>query len=190
VKIGAEEKNKVRIMIGCLVLALLSVIYWVRSMSPDSAAASVPQPKTAAQPAARKSGVPVREITLDPTLRMDILLASQKVQYDGGKRNIFRMEELPPPPLPKPSNVPPVRPVDPPPPPKPPINLKFFGFSTKPGEPKKVFLSEGEEIFVAKEGDIINRRYKILQITNTSVMVEDMLNDNKQSIPLTAPPPG
>ena len=74
----------------------------------------------------------------------------------------------------------------PPPPPPPPINLKFFGFANKPGEPRKVFLSEGEDIFIAGEGDIIDRRYKILRITPGSVEVEDVLNNNRQSIPLTS----
>jgi hypothetical protein len=191
VKIGTEETNKFRAMVALLVLALLSVIYGVRSSSPDAAAAS--PPSTAATAAiAKKSGLQVRENTPDPTVRTDLLLASQ-TKYEGGKRNIFRMEELAPPPQQKP--IVPVRPDQqqqqqpPTPPPPPPINLKFFGFSSKPGEPKKVFLSEGDDIFVAVEGEIINRRYKILQINNTSVMVEDMLTNYKQPIPLTAPPP-
>jgi len=190
VKIGAEEKNKVRVMLGLLGLALLSVIYGIRSSGPDAAAAS-PPPATAAAAAAaaKKAQLQVREITLDPTINTHLLLASQ-TKYEGGKRNIFRMEELPPPVLP-PVVVPPRTPdqtqhvVQPPPP----INMKFFGFSSKPGEPKKAFLSEGEDIFVAVEGEIINRRYKILQINNTSVMVEDMLTNYKQPIPLTVPPP-
>ena len=85
-----------------------------------------------------------------------------------------RMVESPPPP-----------PVDPGPPPPPPINLKFFGFANRPGEAKKVFLEQGEDIFVASEGDIVNRRYKVLKIAPTSVEVEDVLNNNRQSIPLT-----
>ncbi|MBZ5522927.1 MAG: hypothetical protein LAP21_11880 [Acidobacteriia bacterium] len=187
-KIGAEEKNKVRVMVACLALALLAVIYWMRSGNPGSASASPPQTAAAAAAAARKNVPQVREITLDPTLRTDLLLASQ-AKYEGGKRNIFRMEDPPPPPIPTPvTQV--VRSTEPPPPPPPPpINLKFYGFSSKPGEPKKIFLAEGEEIFVAKEGDIINRRYKIVQINATSVMVEDMMNNNKQPIPLTTPPP-
>ena len=71
------------------------------------------------------------------------------------------------------------------PPPPPPINLKFFGFANKPGEPKKIFLSQGEDVFIAGEGDIVDRRYKILHITPVSVEVEDVLNNNRQSIPLT-----
>jgi hypothetical protein len=63
--------------------------------------------------------------------------------------------------------------------------LKFFGFASKPGEPKKVFLSTGEDVFIAAEGDIVNRRYKILHIGTSSIEVEDVLNNNRQSIPLT-----
>jgi hypothetical protein len=82
-------------------------------------------------------------------------------------------------------HVPAPPPVPQGPPPPPPINLKFFGFANKPGEPKKIFLSQGEDVFIAGEGDIVDRRYKILRITPVSVEVEDVLNNNRQSIPLT-----
>lgn len=186
-KIGAEDKNKVRVMVACLALALLSVIYWVRSSSPGAAAAGRPAPAAPTATASTRRNAPqTREFILDN----ELLLASQ-AKYEGGKRNIFRMEELPPPKPPATLTPVMVGPQPPaPPPPPPPINLKFYGFSSKPGEPKRIFLSEGEEIFVAKEGDIINRRYRIVQINANSVMVEDMLNNNKQPIPLTAPPTG
>ena len=65
--------------------------------------------------------------------------------------------------------------------------MKFYGFSSRPGEPKKVFLADGDDIFVAKEGDVINRKYKVVQIMNSAVVIEDLLNNNKQQIPLSAP---
>ncbi|HXY02772.1 MAG TPA: hypothetical protein VEI49_04300, partial [Terriglobales bacterium] len=71
------------------------------------------------------------------------------------------------------------------PPPPPPINLKFYGFASGPGEPKKVFLSQGEDVFIAGEGEIVDRRYKVLHINPMSVEIEDVLNNNRQSIPLT-----
>ena len=71
------------------------------------------------------------------------------------------------------------------PPPPPPINLKFFGFANKTGEPKRIFLSSGEDIFIASEGDIVNRRYRVLHISPAAVDIEDVLNSNRQSIPLT-----
>ena len=69
--------------------------------------------------------------------------------------------------------------------PPPPIDLKFFGFASHPGEPKKIFLSQGEDVFIASEGEIVDRRYKVLRISPTAVEIEDVLNNNRQEIPLT-----
>jgi len=192
VKIGAENKNKVITMAVMLAIAIPAAIYSLKPVFSGS------QPASAATPAAtsaaqKKTGVPAfREANLDTTLRTDLLAASRKITYNGAQRNIFRMEE---PPALLPTTVKPVTqqafigPTLPPPPPPPPaITLKYFGFSNKPGEPRKAFFLDGDEIFVAKEGDIISRHYKILQISNTSVMVEDVLNNNKQQIALTSPP--
>ena len=72
------------------------------------------------------------------------------------------------------------------PPPPPPINLKFFGFASRTGTTKKIFLQQGEDVFVASEGEIVQRRYRILRINPTSIDVEDVLTNNRQTIPLTA----
>lgn len=108
------------------------------------------------------------------------------MKYTGNGRNIFRAEED----IPKPV-APPVKQdakndnLPPPPPPPPPINLKFFGFASKPGEAKRIFLSKGEDVFIAGEGDIVDRRYKVLQIGPASVTIQDVLTNNTQQIPLT-----
>jgi len=126
------------------------------------------------------------EPRLDPTLQLDLLPQSEGTQYAGMGRNIFVNGSLP---IEKPkangtTDI--VKQYVPPPiPPPPPINLKFFGFASKPGEPKKVFLSKGEDIFIAGEGDIVDRRYRILRISPASVDVEDVLNNNRQTLPLT-----
>jgi hypothetical protein len=49
-----------------------------------------------------------------------------------------------------------------------------------------VFLSKGDDIFIAKEGQIIDRRYKIIKIGPNSIEVEDVLTNNRQTLPLTA----
>jgi hypothetical protein len=198
VKFGAGEKRKVVVMVVLLGIAILVAIRamsglgWLSASKSSVASAKPVQTADSSRSTQKKNGAAQdRENTLDPTLRTDYLAAAQKVEYAGGKRNIFRMEAPPPPPTPIPTPIVSVRPEPtgpPPPPPPPPINLKFFGFANRPGEPKKVFLSEGDEIFVAKEGDIIDRRYKIVQIANTSVLVEDVLNNNRQPIPLTTAP--
>jgi hypothetical protein len=107
------------------------------------------------------------------------------VTYKGSGRDIFQNKPDPPPPIPEP-----VKPVidtrPPPPPPPPPIPLKFYGFSGNKSGPKQVFLSKGDDIFVAKEGQVIDRRYKVIKIGPNSVEVEDVLTNNRQTLPLTA----
>ena len=74
------------------------------------------------------------------------------------------------------------------PPPAPPIPLKFYGFASRPGEPKKIFLKSmtGEDVFVAGEGEIVDRRYKVIHISPTSVSIQDMVYSGPpQNIPLT-----
>ena len=74
------------------------------------------------------------------------------------------------------------------PPQAPPIPLKFYGFASSAGEPKKIFLKSvsGEDVWVAGEGEIVDRRYKVLHITNTSVEIQDMVfSGPPQTIPLT-----
>lgn len=189
-QLGTESRNKTIVAISLMVLALIFV---VTRFFPDSpAAATAPAPTVVSQPmghrnvSSRNGGKKASigaESSLDPTLRYDWLKASEDTKYSGAGRNIFRAEvDIPKPVVPV-HVAAPVVPQGPPPPP--PINLKFFGFANKPGEPKKIFLSQGEDVFIAGEGDIIDRRYKILRITPVSVEVEDVLNNNRQSIPLT-----
>ena len=70
-------------------------------------------------------------------------------------------------------------------PPPPPITLKFYGFASKPNEAKRIFLDDEGEVFVARQGDIVERRYKVVQINNTNVVIEDVLYSNKQTIQVT-----
>jgi hypothetical protein len=121
-------------------------------------------------------------------LRYDWLKASEDTMYEGNGRNIF-LAQAEPPPVPVSTGATDHAKIEPPvdtgPPPPPPITLKFFGFANQTGGPKKIFLSQGEDIFVAREGDIVDRRYKVLHIAPNSVEVEDVLNNNRQNIPLT-----
>jgi len=192
VNIGAENKKQVRWMIALLAVALLVGIYNFvdfGTSSANSPAPATPTQTTTQTTRKSTSAAQLPDSTLDPRFHRRELDASQNVKYEAGGRNIFRMEEkkiepmlasargpMGPDPLPTP----------PPPPPPPPIPLKFYGFASKPTEPKKIFLFDEGEVFVARQGDIVERKYKVIQINNTSVIIEDVLNNNKQTIPLTA----
>ncbi len=194
-KVGTEDKRKV--MAG-VILAAVAVLLFIRMMvnwgGPVTAA--TPAPAAVQGPPAMRVKTPARGKVpagspLDPTVRLGLLKASEDMAYTGTGRNIFRQYEPPPPQ--------PVTPVigqqqdtcNPPhpgcpnyQPPPPPINLQFYGFANNPGEPRRIFLKDGDSLFIAKEGDIVNRRYKVLRITQNSVDVEDVLNNNRQTIPL------
>jgi len=64
------------------------------------------------------------------------------------------------------------------------IGLIFYGFVKKAGAAKRVFLQEGESIFIGSEGEIIDRHYKIVRVAETSVEVEDLLNNYRQMLQL------
>ena len=191
-KIGAENRTKLISAVVLMVLALILLGRWMFSSGGDSPAAAN-SPATVAAPTtlppaprARVRGGKANNTSrsLDPSLRYDWLKASEATKYEGKGRNIFRAQiDIPRPEKIVRTDVAPPPPPGPPPPP--PINLKFFGFASKPGEPKKIFLSQGEDVFIAGEGEIVDRRYRILRISPMSVEVEDVLNNNHQSIPLT-----
>jgi len=178
-KVGAENKTKLWIMVGLALLAIaLVVLRAIPFFSGPEPTLAAPNAKAAAQTS-----------PVDPTLRTDLLKNSEEAEYKGSGRNIFEAHAAPPP-LPR-AIKPVVQPqaFGPPPPPPvappPPIPLKFYGFANRPGEPKSIFLAQGDDIFIGREGDIVNRRYKIIRIQQNQVEIEDVLNNNRQAIPLT-----
>jgi hypothetical protein len=129
----------------------------------------------------------------DPTLQIDRLVKLQATNYEGSNRNIFQFYTPPPPPIPAPvkpvmvaggpNNGGPV--VPPPPPPPPPIPLKYYGLASAVGvSPKRAFLQHDDDIFIAREGDIVQKRYKVLKINDTNIEMEDTQNNSKQKLPL------
>jgi len=182
-KTGADSKNKTRIAIVLCVIAFLTVAW---ALMQDSGPKPEPAPVTAASPDKAKNSS-ISE-SLDPRLRLDLLASSEKVKYEGKGTNIFRARTEPVD-IPKPVRSPlvvnhndPSKPGYVPPPP-PPITLKYFGLSNSKGEKPQAFLSQGDDVWIAREGDVVNRHYKIVRILPNAVEVEDLLNNNHQSIP-------
>jgi hypothetical protein len=130
--------------------------------------------------------------SLDPTLNQAAMLRTEELVYTGSGRNIFSATLfVPPPAIPK--NVPPprpnpvnrpIQPVNQGPPPPPPIPLKFFGTAQRAGKPRQVFLLSGNDVYLAEQGDIVAKRYKILLITSFTVSITDLTNNNTQTLPL------
>jgi len=192
VKLGIENRKQVIWLaaLGGIALLMLGRVLW--SSLPTATPAAEPTTATAARAGARRTAsgkiVPTAEPRLDPTLDFKLLSQSEEMKYAGNGRNIFVAGSVP---------------IEPPKkngtteavsatlqqtaavPPPPPITLKFFGFANRPGETKRVFLSQGDDIFIAAEGDIVDRRYRVVHISPNAVDVEDVINNNRQSLPLT-----
>ena len=191
-KLGTENKKQVIALgvLGVLALVLVSRMFW--PSAPDTSQAMTPTTGNSAVQLTRRTAsgkiVKITEPRLDPTLQLDLLQGSENAKYEGSGRNIF-VNGPAPIPVPKRNGTTDQQQqtafVHPTPPPPPPITLKFFGFANKPGEPKRVFLVQGDDVFIAGEGDIVNRRYRVLRISTASVDIEDVLTNNRQSIPLT-----
>ena len=187
-KLGTENKKKT-ILAAVLVLLAAGVLVHQFSGGGSDSAAPPPAPSPASHPAATKAGRPhvMMAHSLDPTLRFDLLKSSEDVTYKGTGRNIFSSQAAPPPqPIPQPIDPALTDHRPPPPPPPPPSGLKFYGFAGPKNGAKKVFLIKGEDIFLAKEGDVVDRRYKIVRVGTTSVDVQDVLTNHTETLPLIA----
>jgi len=124
-------------------------------------------------------------------LQMGPMLVTEGLVYTGNGRNIFSANSVAVMVIPK--MIAPARPQGPVvpqpvvqqgPPPPPPIDLTFFGTVTSAAGKRRAFLLRGEDVFLASEGDVVQRRYKVGAVSANSVVVEDMTNNNKQSLPL------
>ena len=194
-RLGTEDKKK-RLIAGVLVslaLTLIAHTVWQLASGPPSAAppaAETSLPAATQNPNASASGHAAEHLesaaSLDPTLHPERMAMAENTTYTGTSRNIFSKDSVPPlAAIEKPIasvRTGPVVPAGPPPPP--PIPLKFYGFATEQNGRKLIFLLNGEDVFVAGPGDIVDRRYKVIQVQNTAVVIEDLSYNNQQTLPL------
>jgi hypothetical protein len=169
------------------------VITTAPSVKTAPVAKSAVPPGNVAGKAAKNVGTTSAQ--LDPTLRMDAMLVTESVVYSGNGRNIFSANSVPveiPKPIapvrPKVTGPPPPPPPPPGPPPPPPIELKFFGEAMGANGKRMAFLLHGDDVFVATDGEIVQRRYKVISVGANSVVIEDMGYNNRQTLTMPSTP--
>jgi hypothetical protein len=129
----------------------------------------------------------------NPALKLELLERLKKLQYQGSHRNIF--SSVAPPPE---SAVPP--PVIAPPPitapggPSGPAPLvvpaTFYGFVTDAQTGmRRAFFIEGENVYIIAVGEMLLGRYRLIQIGNSSVELEETSTGRRATLTMEEPNP-
>ena len=65
------------------------------------------------------------------------------------------------------------------------INLKFFGTKTDlRRKSRQGFFADGDEVYLASEGDLVANRYRILRIGDSSAEIEELSSKTRRQISL------
>jgi hypothetical protein len=210
IPLGTENKRQVYIVVVLFVIILAGGIYELRDYF--SGPSAPPPPVAATKPAASSNGraasagkaasggqnaegpeaEKLDNENIDPALHFDKLAQSEDVEYAGTGRNIFSAESIQ---IPIPIAAAPARPNQPgvtPPAPgpvvpqAPAIDLKYFGYTMAKDKTIKAFFTHGEDVFMARTGEVVDHRYKIGTIQPGSVQITDLSYNNTQTVALTS----
>lgn len=166
-----KHKTKLGVLLA-LVAVFVAVNLWRENPPPGT-------PASVASPTKKAGRIP------DLSLRVDLLKPGTRRVQPG--RNIFeyRVRQAAAPPPPPPAPVVAAAPAPEPPPPAP---FRFYGFAEDSQSGKKrVFLTDGEEIFIASEGDTLLRRYRVTRIRAGAIELEDLVGGRQWVVPLEQP---
>ncbi len=197
-RLGLENKRQVALVIALFAFIFIygGVQIYKSFFAPSTPIRPAPAPIAAksATGASARTGPEAEKLTnagIDPALHLEKLCQSEDVRYAGTGRNIFSADSAPvaiETPLKSARMNIPARPsvnVPPPPPQPPAIDLKYFGYSQSPDKALHAFFTHGEDIFMAKTGDIVNHRYRVGTINPGNVQVTDLAYNNTQTIPIS-----
>jgi hypothetical protein len=136
----------------------------------------------------------------NPQIRFEEIEKARQAEYKSTGRNIFSAVALPAP-ASHSGSADPAKivwntpcgvksgpcPEPPPPPPQLPANVKFFGYGTGPnGTSRRAFFHDtnGDEVYIVNEGQLLLNRFRILKIGNASLEFEEVSSGRKGTAPL------
>ena len=196
-KLAADDPAKQRrqlIMLG-LVIAIGAWLYfwppWGPPPAPGAAPVTTEVRGTASNtPAAATGGANPLPALPEPVKLAELKAVSEETL---GGRDPFGFGVPPRPPAPPPPppvirTTPTPEPTPTPvgPPPRPKIPVKFLGFAEDPSRPGKlVSLSIGGAVVLAREGDVVDGKYRLLKVALTSIVMAYLDGQGQTVIPLT-----
>jgi len=189
-----QDRQKLSILVILLVVLGLTLVLGYQMNRPVvTAAVQTPETKTSSNPPA----------PTDARIRLDLVEKPEASTEEVGRKNVFQYGQtpavppsgsrggpaatLPPPPSPlaAPAQNRPPSPAVPSGPP--PIPLKYLGYAVEktPGAPMTAFLADDtSHHYNVRIGEILLGRYRVAQVSGTSVEVEDLENSRRQTLPL------
>jgi hypothetical protein len=210
IPLGTENKRQVYIVVALFAVVLAGGIYELHDYF--GGPSTPPPPVAAPKPTASSNGRPVSAAktgsssqsaqaqeaekldneNIDPAVHFDKLAQSEDVEYAGTGRNIFSAESIQvripdavasARPNPASVTLPPPGPVIPT---APAIDLKYFGYTMAKDKTIKAFFTHGEDVFMARTGEVVDHRYKVGTIQPGSVQITDLSYNNTQTLALTS----
>ena len=190
IALGTENKRQVQLVVGLFLVIVVIAAWEIHNLMarPSTAVAIKPiaVPVLHALAPAQKS----TRSRLDPVLRLDELSRSEQVEYAGTGRDVFA-------PIPEPvvvetplasgrandiaAALPPVEA------PKPPsMDLKYLGYTETNDRTFTALFTHGDDMFMAKTGDIMFHRFRVGVIQPSSVQVTDLSHNLTQNIAVAA----
>jgi hypothetical protein len=189
--LGTEKKSQVYLVIVLFAFILGYGGWQVYGMF--GGAPSTPRPTALPAQSTTTAGPDAQKLSnagIDPSLHFAKLAQSEQVEYLGSGRNIFSADSAPihieEPAKSARANQPGLNaaPVAPGPPRPPAIDLKYFGYTQAKDKSLQAFFVHGDDIFVARAGEIVDHRYKVDVIRPGSAQVTDLSYNNTQTLPL------
>ncbi len=167
----ATNTRRQAVLLGVLVAVLLVVVWWnfivpAAPLAPPIAGVAPRGPTAAVRGPASVPGQ-VEPLHL-------ARLTTEKPEPEGGERDPFRFGERPAP-AQAPAEQPAVAAATPQPhvptgpPPPPPITLKFIGLVDTSDQRKIAVLSDGQNVFYGRVGEVVDGRYRIERISAESI---------------------
>jgi hypothetical protein len=194
--LGTEKKSQV-VLVAVLFAFILGYGGWQlygTFAGPPATVRPVPTPAPTGAAAQTSATSPeAQKLTnagIDPSLHFNKLAQSELVEYLGAGRNIFSSDSAPvhieaPAKSARASEAALNAHPSAPEPPKPPaIALKYFGYTQTKDKTLQAYFVHGEDLFVARPGEIVNHRYRVDAIRPNSVQVTDLGYNNTQTLPL------
>jgi hypothetical protein len=177
----SKQQKRIALLVG-LAVVFLYVIY--QSNRPPQIAPVV----SSADEKFRPIGVE------NPALKLELLERLKKLQYQGSHRNIF--SSVAPPPTsasgPPATTVPPplVTPAVPSGPAPLVIPASFYGFVTDAQSGmRRAFFMEGDNVYIVAVGEVLLGRYRLVQIGNSSVELEEVGTGRRATLTMEEPNP-